>query len=467
MSERNDSRREIDQLRRRLQSIDDFDFEHLIADLWKEQGWDAKVEQQSGDAGIDVRATKSQPYPRKVLIQAKRYNNDNPIGGPDIQQYSALKYQESDVDEVIIVTTGRFTTSAQERARNLNVKTIDGEDLINIIKNLDAYGLIDEYAEPLRGNRTHSAISDTNSGSDQVNRLDPKSRQAIEDLVGQNADDFFKDKHYKSIRAFEKAEGLVKLNPHDAKMIGVFDNLITEEQESDVNSLINGLFADEFEKIFPNESWKLIFLKEDIFIDDEENVFVEDLTDYVPYPVIRGEKQGPIIGQIERGVQDGEWMSENGEILLEGKEYIDSITDRIKDFSNSLSDKNQRNKHVANNSSNETTTVENDSPTKAITAEIEPDESIWYYGTIAGTLGWLLVWVVIISTPTQPAITAIVLLASWLVLPVALLMDSRHSGFFATSKIELAVYLLLSLVPLVALIPGAAYLYRRNSSSSG
>jgi restriction endonuclease Mrr len=118
--------------------MDDFQFEHLVADLWEEQGWTTEVEQQSGDAGVDVRATKTQPYSRKALIQAKRYSDKNPVGGPDIQQYSALKQQESDVDEAIIVTTGRFTGSAEDRARDLNVKTIDGEELVDLIDSLGA-----------------------------------------------------------------------------------------------------------------------------------------------------------------------------------------------------------------------------------------------------------------------------------------------------------------------------------------
>lgn len=106
-----------DHLQRRLQSMDDYEFEHLVGDLWEIQGWDIEVEQQSADAGVDVRATQTSPYPRKVLIQAKRYSEDNPVNGPDVQQYAALKQQESDTDESIIVTTGRFTSSAEDRAK--------------------------------------------------------------------------------------------------------------------------------------------------------------------------------------------------------------------------------------------------------------------------------------------------------------------------------------------------------------
>ncbi|ELZ26160.1 restriction endonuclease [Halogeometricum pallidum JCM 14848] len=118
--------------------MDDYEFEHLVADLWELQGWDADVEQQSADAGVDVRATQSSPYRRKVLIQAKRYSDDNPVTGPNVQQYAALKQQEPDTDESIIVTTGRFTGSAEDRAKDLNVKLIDGKGLVDLIGGLGA-----------------------------------------------------------------------------------------------------------------------------------------------------------------------------------------------------------------------------------------------------------------------------------------------------------------------------------------
>jgi len=134
-----------EQVKRLLQEMDDWDFEHFIADLWARQGWDVEVEQQSDDGGVDVRAVKETPYTQKTLIQAKRYGPNTTVGGPDIQQYSALKQQEADADQTVVVTTNRFTSAAYDRAEELNVKLIDGDELVALVDDLDAYDLVEKY----------------------------------------------------------------------------------------------------------------------------------------------------------------------------------------------------------------------------------------------------------------------------------------------------------------------------------
>lgn len=132
-------------LKNRLQRMDNYDFEHFVADLWEIQGWDTEVEQQSGDAEVDVRATRATPYPQKQLIQAKRYQSSTTVGGPDIQQYASLRSQEEGVDAVVIVTTSSFTRSAKERARDLNVKLVDGDKLVSMVNVLHAQHVADKY----------------------------------------------------------------------------------------------------------------------------------------------------------------------------------------------------------------------------------------------------------------------------------------------------------------------------------
>lgn len=133
-----------------FQEMDDYDFEYFVADLWERQGWNCTVSQASIDAGIDVTATKSVPYNQKKLIQAKRYGPNTTVGGPEIQQYASLKHQQPDADSVVVVTSNAFTKSAKERARELNVKLVDGDDLENLVKNLDAEDLLKKYHEPVQ-----------------------------------------------------------------------------------------------------------------------------------------------------------------------------------------------------------------------------------------------------------------------------------------------------------------------------
>ena len=92
-----------------LRQMDEYEFEHLVSDLWEKRGWQTTVTSGSSDQGIDVIAEKSSPFSQKYLIQAKRYSEGNKIGSPAIQQYSSLRRQEDDVDAVVIVTTSSFT----------------------------------------------------------------------------------------------------------------------------------------------------------------------------------------------------------------------------------------------------------------------------------------------------------------------------------------------------------------------
>jgi restriction system protein len=132
-------------VKNRLQQMDDYDFEHFVGDLWEQMGWNCEVSQASVDAGIDVVATKSNPYPQKELIQAKRYGPNTTVGGPAIQQYASLEQQESGVDSVVVVTTNSFTRAAEKRAEELNVKLIDGDNLVSMVDELRAENIMERY----------------------------------------------------------------------------------------------------------------------------------------------------------------------------------------------------------------------------------------------------------------------------------------------------------------------------------
>jgi len=125
--------------------MDDYEFEHFVADLWERMGWQTEVSQASNDAGIDVVAEKKTPYPQKKVIQAKRYSDNTTVGGPDIQQYASLRHQVPDADSVVVVTTSRFTKSAEKRGEELNVKLVDGDALVQMIDELDAVDFLEEY----------------------------------------------------------------------------------------------------------------------------------------------------------------------------------------------------------------------------------------------------------------------------------------------------------------------------------
>lgn len=129
-------------LKSRLQEMDDYDFEHLIADLWERQGWRATVMQQSVDRGVDVVAERDDPFPQKWLIQAKCYSGT--LGGPDVRQYVSLQHRPG-VDGAIVVSSGPFSKQARQEEKDHNLKLIDGDGLISLIRNTGSYDLVDQY----------------------------------------------------------------------------------------------------------------------------------------------------------------------------------------------------------------------------------------------------------------------------------------------------------------------------------
>ncbi|WP_423746635.1 restriction endonuclease [Haladaptatus sp. SPP-AMP-3] len=128
-----------------IEHLDGYEFEQFIGDLWTQCGWTTTVTSGSNDRGVDIRATRDDYYPRKQLIQVKCYDASNPVSGPDIQQYASLKLQTNNVDEVLIITTSRFTKPATELARDLNVKLIDGQILERIIADQQAHDIVNRF----------------------------------------------------------------------------------------------------------------------------------------------------------------------------------------------------------------------------------------------------------------------------------------------------------------------------------
>ncbi|WP_262181528.1 restriction endonuclease [Haloarcula laminariae] len=139
---------ETDALLSALIALDPQRFEEFIAELWIRRGWDTEVTVGSNDMGIDIKATKSFPYRRKALIQAKKYAHGNRVSGPEVQKYASLK-QRNGVDEVIIVTTSGFTKQAIELKQKFNLKFIDGEQLIHLVRESDSGDLLIQFTDIL------------------------------------------------------------------------------------------------------------------------------------------------------------------------------------------------------------------------------------------------------------------------------------------------------------------------------
>ena len=117
----------------KIQSMDPFQFEFLVAELLSKIGYEnVEVTKRSGDKGIDVVAnlTVGGLTNVKTVIQAKRYKKGNNVAGKYITQLRG----SAEVDQRgLIITTSNFTKGAIQEAEASNkmpVALVNGKKLI-------------------------------------------------------------------------------------------------------------------------------------------------------------------------------------------------------------------------------------------------------------------------------------------------------------------------------------------------
>ena len=120
----------------KIQEMDPFQFEYLVAELLQKIGYeDVEVTKRSGDKGIDVvgNLTVGGLTNVKTVIQVKRYKKGNNISGRYITQLRG----SAEVDQRgLIITTSDFTKDANNEAKATNkmpVALVNGEKLIELL----------------------------------------------------------------------------------------------------------------------------------------------------------------------------------------------------------------------------------------------------------------------------------------------------------------------------------------------
>src|SRR5574344_1421718 len=119
----------------KLYIVDPYRFEEIVADLLDKMGYgDLEVTQKSVDGGIDAIVNEDKLGLDKILIQAKRFKNDNIIHEKLIRDFvGALSIKK--VQKGILVSTSRFDKKAIEAAKNSDKKIIliDGKKLTELM----------------------------------------------------------------------------------------------------------------------------------------------------------------------------------------------------------------------------------------------------------------------------------------------------------------------------------------------
>ena len=106
--------------------MDPYDYEHLCAEEFKKNKWDAEATQGSSDQGVDVIAKKDT---RTLVAQCKRFMK--PVGNKAVQEIVAgMKYYEA--TEGVVIAPNGYTNSAKNLAEANNIKLIHHNEISNL-----------------------------------------------------------------------------------------------------------------------------------------------------------------------------------------------------------------------------------------------------------------------------------------------------------------------------------------------
>jgi hypothetical protein len=112
----------------RLQSMTGIEFEHWVADLFRQAGFRVEVTQASGDHGVDLWAHAGTDL---VAVQCKRWADT--VGEPVIRDlYGAVAAANANAG--YLITTGTFTAQAQQFAQGKMLFLIDLDKLMEAVK---------------------------------------------------------------------------------------------------------------------------------------------------------------------------------------------------------------------------------------------------------------------------------------------------------------------------------------------
>ncbi len=105
------------------------EFEAATAELCARDGCtEVQVVGGAGDLGADVTALT--PDGRRLVVQCKRYGEDNKVGSQDLQRFGGTCFTVHEADVAVVVTTGEFTVPALEYAEQCGIVCVDGDGLL-------------------------------------------------------------------------------------------------------------------------------------------------------------------------------------------------------------------------------------------------------------------------------------------------------------------------------------------------
>lgn len=110
-------------------ALSPLEFEEAIAALCARDGCSqVQVVGGAGDLGADVIAVC--PEGRRLVIQCKRYGDDNKVGSQDLQRFGGTCFTVHEADVPLVVTTSDFTEPAEGYAAQCGIVCVAREALL-------------------------------------------------------------------------------------------------------------------------------------------------------------------------------------------------------------------------------------------------------------------------------------------------------------------------------------------------
>lgn len=312
----------------------------IVAELWERDGWTAEIEEKIDEGVVIIYLTNSSEETQKRIIQVTRESNQESISTIAIENIETIREQSAyQIEKEICVTTESFTEEAEERANSLNIELVDGTKLAYLIEKRDARDLIAEH------------------GTNKIEvDLSKDTEKLLENRIGSNYKDYVRDQIYFAKQTIDDANGIVKINPNDAKRLGILSEIKSSDPESVIQgeNVLNAVTSDK------------------VYFTEDCEIIVEDLSDYVNSVAIDTSANKNIVGQIEPGVPNFAWtrplyaakLVAKISMWSAGSASQDSLSDTVLTESKTDSEDSTSKTPSTTETSNETVSNEDDATAK-------------------------------------------------------------------------------------------------------
>lgn len=126
-------------------TMDGYQFEDYISDLFRKLGFYVETTSYSNDGGVDLIATFSQPiFSGKYIIQCKNWVV--PVGQPEVRDLYGV-VMDRRANKGILITTSDFTQQAYDFAEGKNIELINGTILKKVIDDMTENSEINQHKQ--------------------------------------------------------------------------------------------------------------------------------------------------------------------------------------------------------------------------------------------------------------------------------------------------------------------------------